>query len=265
VWIDALGRKAGTVYFDSLGHRRAVTPPEFHDDDGNLVATGDEATAAWVAHVDQQQAKRQEALRKMPAKVRRDYATYLRSGRIPEARARAPREARNDRPRGSRRSSVRRSSERSGDSGEGSEPPGRTCACGCGFDISHRAPQAKYLNDQHAAAARQRRKRSRVRDWSPDVSRRDPYFRLDAAELERLRRRIEGGCRCNGRHIADADDGHCVKCGHRRGWRLPDGKTVPSRSFVSSRAPARRKPRLGDRKRKPVRKFVDESIVEVAA
>jgi hypothetical protein len=113
------------------------TPPDIVGDDGTH---GAEAVAAMLAHFTGQQAKRQEALRRMPAKVRRDYATYLRTGRLPDARGRAPREARNDRPRGSRRSSVRRSSERSGDSGEGSEPPERLCRCGCRSDISQRVP-----------------------------------------------------------------------------------------------------------------------------
>jgi hypothetical protein len=132
------------------------------------------------------------------------------------------------RPRGAgrpkaRASSARRSSERSGDSGEGSEPPPRLCACGCELDISHRAPQARYASDAHAAYARQRRKRKRERERSnmrPGVSGRDPYLRFDLdppKRFEDLLARVEGGCRCNGHHIADADDGHCVKCGHRRG------------------------------------------------
>jgi hypothetical protein len=117
-----------------------------------------------------------------------------------------------------------RSSARSGDSGsdsEGSEPPGRLCACGCNSDISHRAPQARYLNTTHADADRQRRKRQRGRVGNPDVSGRDPYLRLDTETFERLRRRVETGCRCNGHHIADPEDGHCCKCGHRRGSAAP--------------------------------------------
>ena len=106
-----------------------------------------------------------------------------------------------------------RSSARSGDSGEDGEPPGRTCGCGCGESIDHRASQARYLDDAHAAADRQRRRRARDRDWAPDVSPRD--F-IDQAEHERLVRRVTQGCRCNGHHIADPADGHCLKCGHDR-------------------------------------------------
>jgi hypothetical protein len=217
VWTDGLGRRAGTVYYDALGHRRVVTAPAVYDGDDNLVATGAEAVATFSAIVDAHQIRRRHALRKLGAAAR------------PRARSRGA-----GRPKV--RSSARRSSERSGDSGEeGSEPPGRSCACGCGRDITHRAPQAKYLNDTHAAADRQRRKRGRARDWSPDVSRRDPYLRLDAAELARLRNRIEQGCRCNGSHIADPGDRHCLKCGHRRGWSLPVGLAVPARSAETRR------------------------------
>ena len=55
------------------------------------------------------------------------------------------------------RGASRRASARSGgsgsDDGEPSEPPAarRLCACGCGEGISHRAPQARYLNDQSSS------------------------------------------------------------------------------------------------------------------
>lgn len=292
-----------------------VPTVEFYDDDGNLVATGDEATAAMLAHLTEQQAKRQEALEELrraneaaydgwalqkqlagerweasPSRkakvaahiaamergesvaapdlepeweeaerwacaevsrragagagfelVREPGVTYVRATRAQTRRGRSPRPATNDRRRGSRRSSVRRSSERSGDSGEGSEPPGRTCACGCDLDISHRAPQARYASDAHAAYARQRRKREREREHSklrPEVSGRDPYLRFDLdppKRFEDLLARVEAGCRCNGHHLADADDGHCLKCGHRRGWALPSGKTIPARSAETRR------------------------------
>jgi hypothetical protein len=116
----------------------------------------------------------------------------------------------------------RRSSARSGDSGsdsESSEPPpgGRLCECGCGQDISHRAAQALYLNDTHACADRQRRKRKRDRPQlaerpGVDRHRSDPYSKLDRHEYEKLLSRAEAGCRCNGHHIADGDGG-CSKCG----------------------------------------------------
>ena len=150
------------------------------------------------------------------------------------ARSTAPRAYRqeaNTRPRARQRRETRgRRSSGGGDSGssdsDSSEPPpaGRRCLCGCGLDISHRAPQARYLNDAHAAYVRQRRKRTRARDWNPDVSGRDPYLRFDLEppkRFEDLRKRIEDGCRCNGDHIADPEDRHCCKCGHRRGEALP--------------------------------------------
>jgi hypothetical protein len=71
------------------------------------------------------------------------------------------------RARGAGRPAVRgaskRSSARSGDSGEDgeTEPPSRRrlCAC-CGRDIpADRGPRAKYIDDAHAARDRQRRKR----------------------------------------------------------------------------------------------------------
>jgi hypothetical protein len=67
------------------------------------------------------------------------------------------------------------------------------------------------------------------------VSGADPYLRREPEEVARARRRIEEGCRCNGRHIADAEDGHCIKCGHRRGWALPIEFTVPARSAETRR------------------------------
>ena len=65
-------------------------------------------------HFAKSEAEHSAAVRALPPVARRAYATYLRTGRLPEARARAPREARNDRPRGSRRSSARRSSRSAG-------------------------------------------------------------------------------------------------------------------------------------------------------
>jgi hypothetical protein len=229
--------QVGAQWTDKFGRVRTPSA-EFYDDDGNLVAVGQESIERFDVHNDAVQAKRREALRKMSPTVRRTYATYLRTGRLPEVRARAPREARNDHQRGSRRG-ERSTSSSSDDPGPEPEPAKRRlCACNCGLDISHRAAQARYASDSHAAYARQRRKRDRdrARDLRPGVTRRDPYLRLDADELERLRRRIETGCRCNGHHIADPEDGHCTKCGHRRGWALPVGFTVPARSAETRRA-----------------------------
>jgi hypothetical protein len=128
-----------------------------------------------------------------------------------------------------------RSSARSGDSGDdsdSSEPPERLCACGCREDISHLAPQAKYLNGTHGNRHRQRRKRWLERDWSEDVSPRDPYLSFDGkVTYEMLRRRAEEGCRCNGSFLPDETGVHCVWCGHDR-----QGRVGGSRVFISARA-----------------------------
>jgi hypothetical protein len=210
-----------------------------------------ESEAEFAAHLEKVNEKNRQALARLKPHELAQLETWLRTRthdkspvRPPSTPAigRAPREARNDRPRGSRRSSARRSSERSGDSGDsegGSEPPPRACACGCGLDISHRALQARYASDSHAAYARQRRKRDRDRDWSREISGRDTYLRFDLEpprRFEDLRKRIEDGCRCNGHHIADGEDRHCIKCGHRRGAALPFARFIAARSAEARRA-----------------------------
>jgi hypothetical protein len=92
---------------------------------------------------------------------------------------------------------------------------------------------------QNAAYARQRRKRDRDRDWSREISGRDTYLRFDLEpprRFEDLRKRIEDGCRCNGHHIADGEDRHCIKCGHRRGAALPFARFIAARSAEARRA-----------------------------
>jgi hypothetical protein len=96
----------------------------------------------------------------------------------------------------------RRSFSRGGDGGSEdgeSEPPpdGRHCSCGCGSNLVDRAAQARYLNDAHAAAARQRRKRAHDRDpanGSPD---------------------LPVPCRCAPRRAA-VEPGRCLQCGRGR-------------------------------------------------
>lgn len=192
----------------------------------------DHETAQALVGIDgicEQQRERHATLRRMPAKVRREYATYLRTGRLPEARARAPREARNDRPRGSRRSTVRRSSERSGDSGsdsESSEPaPRRLCAF-CGKDIpADRSPRATYCTDRHADRDRQRRKRARDRGRAnlpvtPITAADRRMWELDDDGRTRLWELVV--CRCNGHHL-EFEEGWCTKCGHWLPNELSDG------------------------------------------
>lgn len=140
----------------------------------------------------------------------------VRLTRISGARRASARASRGKavRTRGSRRS---RAAPSGGDDGPGlgESDPERRCGCGCGADIGHRALQARYLDDSHAATDRKRRERARARVESPAISAREL---VSEAELARLTRRIIEGCRCNGSHIADPADGHCIKCGHRRGW-----------------------------------------------
>jgi hypothetical protein len=108
----------------------------------------------------------------------------------------------------------RRSFSRGGDSGsdpDEPEPPpaGRLCACGCGRNLSHRAAQARYLNDAHAATDRQRRKRERdLLNGVPDLP-----------EL----------CRCTPKRQL-VDGGVCVQCGHARGQLTDDWLAGPARS-----------------------------------
>jgi hypothetical protein len=163
-------------------------------------------------------------------------ATARRLARGSRANWPMPRPRGGGRPKG-RTSSARRSSERSGDSGEASEPPDRPCQLpGCDRQIpSGRSPKADHCSDRHAALARQWRKRQKERDWSPDVSRRDPYLRVDPEEAARLIRRVEIGCRCNGHHIADPQDHHCIKCGHDRAGAPVRAGSVTARSAETRR------------------------------
>lgn len=121
---------------------------------------------------------------------------------------------------------AHRASARSGDSGSddpdgnsdddpaGSTPPNdgrRFCVCGCGADISHKRADARFYDATH----RQRKHRHPDTPGEPD----DPYLTLRPWERDALGRRAADGCRCNGHHILDAEDGTCFKCGHTRDWR----------------------------------------------
>ena len=125
----------------------------------------------------------------------------------------------------------RRSSARSGDSGEDgsdcSEPPrgGRRCACSCGADISHRVRQARYLNDQHADADRQRRKRERdLLDGVPNSAK---------------------ACQCAPQGnlvelVEDSKGGHCFSCGRAGGFETAKWLYDPHRQAARSSSVARR-------------------------
>ena len=131
---DALGRAAGTVYYDSLGHRRVVTAPMFEADNGT-VTYGHEAEAASTAHFEAAQAEHKRVLARLTPSARRAYGTHLRT-RCLATPVHAPAIAK-PRPRGAGRPRARtatRSSAKSGDSGtdsDESEPP-RTAPCACG-------------------------------------------------------------------------------------------------------------------------------------
>jgi hypothetical protein len=247
---------------------REVPVPEFDDGDWKQKFTADDGTASYdqdaireaFAHFAKAESEHSAAVRALPPVARRAYATYLRTGRLPEARARAPREARNGRPRGSKRSSSRRSSERSGDSGSEdgeSEPPpaGRRCECGCDLPLTGLRSHARFLNDAHRK--RYQRERDRL---TPE--------RVALRAVENGTATTARSCECKPAHNL-VDRGMCVKCCHPRGessveaW-LEVARDVQSRQLVT-RSPARRNPRYGDRKPKPVREFVDESIIEAVA
>ena len=171
-------------------------------------------------------------------------SSWLR--RFPDAPSRVPRTAR---ARGAGRPAARRSTTPSrdgpGDDSDSSEPPpaGRLCGCGCRASIAHKAPQARYLNDTHAAAERQRRKRAR--DQAPA---------LTDVGLAPVR------CACWPQHNV-VEHGHCVKCGHALGFEFAEwihGPAPGSRQLVVYGSTPRG-PRYGDRRRRPPSERFDPS------
>jgi hypothetical protein len=151
--------------------------------------------------------------------VREPGVTYVRASRERPRRGRSPRPATNDRRRGSRRSPARRSSERSGDSGDdsdSSEPPPRRLCAFCGKDIpSDRSSKATHCSDRHADRDRQRRKRARDRERSklpPTPTTADFRRMLELTDEERAWLRALVLCHCNGRHL-EFDPGECFRCG----------------------------------------------------
>ena len=112
-WTDELGRREGEVYHDRFGRRHVVTPPKRYTDDGTLVATGAEATAACNAHLDEVQEHNRQALAQLKPHELARFETWMRTRthamppmrppstppRSARVNGRAPREARNDRRR----------------------------------------------------------------------------------------------------------------------------------------------------------------------
>jgi hypothetical protein len=135
-----------------------------------------------------------------------------------------------------RPASSRRSSERSGDSGEDGEPER---ACGhCGSDISHLARQARYCGDAHRkaaarvelalraealAAARQSARGARERPGLLDVELADAWQDLRAARASASQR---PPCRCSAPiPVAEAEALACIACG--RWVEGPHGRVDP--------------------------------------
>ena len=236
---------------------------EIYDDDGNLVATGAEATAAWLAHVDKVQEHNRQALAQLRPHELARLDTWLRTRTHtappvrPQSRpsnGRAPREARNNRVRGSKRSSVRRSSERSGDSGSRTAnlpPPASARGAGTRSTTSTRTPDfagrsTASTHTRTRPAAARARSRARRRE-------RHRQFRQALPLLASPRpRRPRGLC-----EVRSARGVLAVA------W-ITEARDLTSRQLVA-RAPARRNPRLGDGKRRPPDEFVDESIIGAVA
>jgi hypothetical protein len=138
---------------------------------------------------------------------------------------RAPREATNDRQRGSRRGAraSSSSSDDPDDEGPTDEPPARRLCQFCGGDIpAERARQARYCSDRHADRDRQRRKRQRdrERDLRPRMPTSADFRRmLEITDELSEQLRLRAFCNCNGRH-QEFEPGECFRCGHwlpRRG------------------------------------------------
>jgi hypothetical protein len=200
--------------------------PGFYDDDGNLVATGAEATAAFNAHLDQVQAHNRQVLAQLKPHELARLEAWLRSRTRatppvrPPSRAtsgsgsgRAPREARNGRRRGSRRGERATSS--SSDDPDDPEPPERRLCenTRCERDISHRPALARYCDDAcQQEAYRDRRTIELLDEMSGTI----------AKGLS---------CICEPQHNLIEHD-HCLKCSYPRG--------VVTRGWVTDPAPSTR-------------------------
>jgi hypothetical protein len=144
---------------------------------------------------------------------------------VPAERGRAPREATNTRLRGSRRKSARSSSS-SGDDPPPS-PTGRSCKAGCGREIDHRTPGARYCTDEDCGRARaaDRQRGVRARDRSDSERAADRGYsravKLGVA-ADRLCDRSCGASPVNVRETPDGD----VLCGVCGRWRAAPTASV---------------------------------------
>ena len=200
-----------------------------HADDGTEYH-GAEGIARWQANKDKVRAHNERALAQLKPHELAKLETWLltRTSHTPPHRPPSrPSAGRASPPRrtlvrGSLSAgSARRSSERSGDSGEdgpSDEPPSRRLCALCGKDIpAGRSPKATHCSDRHADRDRQRRKRQRDRARSklpPTPTTADFRRMLQLSDEERDWLRAIGVCRCNGRHL-EFDPGECFRCGHR--------------------------------------------------
>jgi len=247
VWGDGEGRPVGTVYEDSLGHRRVATPPTTGAK--STVARGHQAIAVFGADCDEKQARRRAVQRRMSPASLKAYERWLvtrgehepppssvvnavaRALRSPtRVTGRAPREATNARSRGSRRGQRATSSSSddpgsdsdSSDSSDSSEPARRRLCAFCNRELT--PGKRKYCSALHADRDRQRRKRERDRARAltpkiPTTAADAKMRRFEPGEYERLLSKAT--CACNGHHLLDAprdpDLGErCCKCGRQR-------------------------------------------------
>jgi hypothetical protein len=210
-------QQVGKPWVDKFGRRRV--PSQTFVDDRGKVTYGQAAIAAMTAHINVVQLKRREALRLLAP-----------------ANGHAPREARNDRVRGSKRG-ERSTSSSSDDPDPEPAPAERRCENErCGADLSGQHALRRYCDD----ACQQQAYRDRQL----------------AAQLDALTgtRTFRVSCRCRPKR-ALVVDGCCFHCGRPRGAVTLAWEREPAahaRSFVFTHALKRKPPRLGDRKRRPV-------------
>jgi hypothetical protein len=188
-----------------------------YDDDGNVVADATAEMTQWIDRMQEQ--NRREVAQLKPHELAR-FETWLRTRtrdappvRPPSrpANGHAPREARNDRHRGSRRGERAKSS--SSDDPDPESPAARHCACGCGRPRQPGKGRNYFDDECKRRHARERKRNQRARDREdPDrvVERRLEQFTL--AEIEAK------PCRCGGLAVPDIDGTPtCLACGRRRG------------------------------------------------
>jgi hypothetical protein len=147
-----------------------------YDDDGHVVA---DATAEMTQWIDRMQEDNRRAVAQLKPHELARFETWLRTRtrdappvRPPSrpANGHAPREARNDRHRGSRRGERAKSS--SSDDPDPEPPSARPCACGCGRPRQPGKGQ-NYFDPVECKRrhARERKRKQRARDRSEGTER----------------------------------------------------------------------------------------------